>query len=334
MVKVPLSYPIGTKGSPWGQRERSEWRSTRKIHRSYHQDVVMPLKSFCDSSSDFQLVQYGSIANDINQSNSKKLPLYAAIPKDIHNNLPSVLITGGTHGYETSGVIGALSFLSTKARRYISKYNIIVIPCICPWGYEHIERWVSSALDPNRSFRRDDIDIEEWRTEEASQLMHFLDELTTKDGGAMEWVCHLDLHETTQSDCTEFRPAKTARDGLVEYDDHVPDGFYLVGDSSASHRDDQLNWYNYVLQRVEKVTHIAELESGNTLSGYPATSRGLVLVPAKELGLCGGGCVDARYVLTTEVYPDSERSSEEDCVNAQVEAVCAAVDYLVERNDT
>jgi hypothetical protein len=108
----------------------------------------------------------------------------------------------------------------------------------------------------------------------------------------------------------------------------------LVGDSSASHRDDQLNWYNYVLQRVEKVTHIAELESDNTLSGYPATSRGLVLVPAKELGLCGGGCVDARYVLTTEVYSDSERSSEEDCVNAQVEAVCAAVDYLVERNDT
>jgi hypothetical protein len=182
-------------------------------------------------------------------------------------------------------------------------------------------------LDPNRSFRRDDVNEEEWKTEEAAQLIQFLDGLDDENHRALKWKCHVDLHETTLTDCTEFRPAKAARDGIKDYDDHIPDGFYLVGDSQTNH----IEWYNYVLERVEKVTHIAEMEEDNTLSGYPAASRGLILVPAKELGLCGGGCVDADYVMTTEVYPDSERTTSEDCVRAQVEAVCAAVDYLMER---
>jgi len=322
-MKVPLSYPIGTTGIPWGSIERSSWLSTRKIHRSYREDVINPLNEIiCTPSSQFQLVQYGCIVDE----HGSNLPLLAVLPKSIDNK-PCILITGGTHGYETSGVMGALSFLSTAAGAYLSKVNVIIVPCICPWGYERIERWVSSALDPNRSFRRDDDINHDWRTEEASQLMEFLDKLTAGDGGSpVEWLCHIDLHETTQTDCTEFRPAKAARDGLGEYDNHIPDGFYLVGNSITNH----LEWYTAILKRVEKVTHIAEVEDDDTLSGYPATSRGLILVPAKELGLCGGGCVEAKYVMTTEVYPDSEQTTAEDCVKAQVEAVSAALDYLLE----
>jgi len=36
--------------------------------------------------------------------------------------------------------------------------------------------------------------------------------------------------ETTDSDETEFRPAKSARDGEDYAPDLIPDGFYLVGD--------------------------------------------------------------------------------------------------------
>jgi hypothetical protein len=42
----------------------------------------------------------------------------------------------------------------------------------------------------------------------------------------------VDLHETTNSDATEFRPAKHAKAGfLYEKDKGIPDGFYVVGDS-------------------------------------------------------------------------------------------------------
>ena len=39
------------------------------------------------------------------------------------------------HGYETSGVQGAVLFLTSRAAEYTSKYNIVVCPCVSPWGY-------------------------------------------------------------------------------------------------------------------------------------------------------------------------------------------------------
>ena len=30
--------------------------------------------------------------------------------------------------------------------------NILVVPCVSPWGYEHVQRWTCAALDPNRGF--------------------------------------------------------------------------------------------------------------------------------------------------------------------------------------
>ena len=195
------------------------------------------------------------------------------------------------------------------------------------------ERWTATATDPNRSFGP----MSELRTDESSMLMKFLRELGVKDDKTCymtKWLCHIDLHETTDSDVTEFRPAKTSRDGLTEYDNHVPDGFYLVGDSCDIHGNeltdnkDQLDFYNYILKRVEGITHVAETEPGGTLSGYPATSRGLILVPAKKYGICSGGAVpSAPFVATTEVYPDSDRVTDEDCINAQVECICAELSF-------
>jgi hypothetical protein len=47
---------------------------------------------------------------------------------------------------------GALSFLETRAKDYIKSFNIIVAPCVSPWGFETINRWNARAVDPNRSF--------------------------------------------------------------------------------------------------------------------------------------------------------------------------------------
>ena len=39
-------------------------------------------------------------------------------------------------------------------------------------------------------------------------------------------MIHVDLHETTDSDETEFMPAKASRDGEYIAPDVIPDGFY------------------------------------------------------------------------------------------------------------
>ncbi|MDE4972137.1 DUF2817 domain-containing protein, partial [Francisella tularensis] len=67
-------------------------------------------------------------------------------------NNPYVLVTCGVHGYETSGVQVAIILAQTRALEFARDYNIVILHCLSPWGYETINRWNPNALDPNRSF--------------------------------------------------------------------------------------------------------------------------------------------------------------------------------------
>ena len=53
--------------------------------------------------------------------------------KDWAPEKPHVLVTGGVHGYEKSGVQGALLFLDRAAAAWSPEFNIIVAPCVNPW---------------------------------------------------------------------------------------------------------------------------------------------------------------------------------------------------------
>ena len=186
-------------------------------------EVVTKLEPLKDR---YVVQNYGSLSQD-----TESYPLYAVMTKDWAPEKPCVLVTGGVHGYETSGVQGAILFLQTKAEHYAKAFNILVAPCVSPWGYEHIQRWNAQAVDPNRSFNPNGEVVEgrsfnpEAATEESSALIKLLDGL-----GVDQWTCHIDLHETTDTDETEFRPAKAARDGLESKPGTIPDGFYLVAD--------------------------------------------------------------------------------------------------------
>jgi hypothetical protein len=52
---------------------------------------------------------------------------------DAKNGKPCVLITGGTHGYETSGVQGALLFASTVMEKSVSFMTIVLELFFCFW---------------------------------------------------------------------------------------------------------------------------------------------------------------------------------------------------------
>jgi len=47
-----------------------------------------------------------------------------------------------------------------------------------------------------------------------------------------------------------------------------------------------------------------------------------------KLGLCAG-ITGARFTTTTEVYPDSPRTTPEQCNDAQVMAVCTAIEFAL-----
>ena len=140
---------------------------------------------------------------------------------------------------------------------------------------------------------------------------------------------HIDLHETTDSDESEFRPMLAARDGKAFVPGTIPDGFYLVDDSGRP----QPEFQRAIIDRVAQVTHIAPADPDGTIIGSPVVAPGVIEYDCKGLGLCAG-MTDARFVTTTEVYPDSPRATPEQCNSAQVAAVRAAIDHVLQHADS
>ena len=298
-------YPIGTPGIPWGDAEKKEWFAEQKVRREYADEVIAKLDGI---RKEFDVEQYGALA-----MSSDRYPLFLAKSRVWHSSKPYVLVTGGVHGYETSGVQGALRFLETSALGYAECFNLLVAPCVSPWAYETINRWNAAAIDPNRSFRNNS------PSEEAAALMACV------HGQGVEFVAHIDLHETTDTDNTEFRPALSARDATEHSNWHIPDGFYLVGDVEKRTPD----FHAAVIKSVEAVTHIAPPAVDGKIIGETVEQWGVISYAARELGLCMS-LTDARYVGTTEVYPDSPKADAENCIDAQVAAVVGALDYLAD----
>src|SRR5690606_23899395 len=154
--------------------------------------------------------------------------------------LPVMLVDGGVHGYETSGVHGALQFIDRHLAEYAGRANVLVAPCVSPWGYERIQRWNADALDPNRNFRADS------PAQESAALRRLVAPLRGR------FAMHIDLHETTDTDESEFRPALAARDGKPFEPGTIPDGFYLVDDTENP----QPGFQQAIIDAVAKVTHI------------------------------------------------------------------------------
>ncbi|WP_417513004.1 M14 family metallocarboxypeptidase [Marinobacter sp.] len=304
MNMAPAFYPIGTPGIPWGDAERAEWLSRQSHQRSYESEVLSVIENL---RSRFDVEEYGHL-----DYGSEGYPLMAIRSRDWRDDLPVVLITGGVHGYETSGVQGALQFVDRHAEDYAGRVNLLVAPCVSPWAYERIHRWNPHAVDPNRSFRPDSA------AEESAALMRLVAPISDCV------LMHMDLHETTDTDESEFRPALSARDGKPFEPCEIPDGFYLVDDSEKPHSEFQ----QAVVEAVEKVTHIAPADNNGEILGSPMTARGVIRYPLKQLGLCAS-ITSARYRTTTEVYPDSPRATPEQCNAAQVAAVCAGIDYAL-----
>ena len=297
-------YPIGTPGQPWGAAEKVQWLARQHVQRSYAQDVLTKIDALRDR---VDVGQYGEL-----DYASGYYPLLAIRSRNWDDTLPVALVTGGVHGYETSGVQGALKFVASHAADYAGRCNLLVVPCVSPWGYERIQRWNALALDPNRNFVADS------PAPESAALMALVQPL------AGRFLVHIDLHETTDSDESEFRPALAARDGKPFEPDSVPDGFYLCADTLNP----QPEFQQAVNAAVAKVTHIAPPDAQGLIIGSPVVAQGVIEYPLKALGLCAS-ITDARYTTTTEVYPDSPRATPEQCDDAQVAAVRGGLEYAL-----
>lgn len=295
---------IGTPLKAWGSAEVAQWRALQKRQRSYAHDVLAAMEPL---RAQWLLQAYGEVVYG-----DERFVLQALRSPQWDAALPSVLVTGGVHGYESSGVFGALRFAQECAERYAGRANLLVVPCVSPWAYERVQRWNFDAVDPNRSFRAPS------PAQESAALMRLV------AASESAFTAHIDLHETTDTDESEFRPALAARDGKVFEPGSIPDGFYLVDDSENP----QALFQQAIIAAVERITPIAPADAQGQLIGSPIVARGVIVYPVKALGLCAS-VTGARYTSTTEVYPDSPRATPEQCNAAQAAAVQAAVEFVL-----
>ena len=286
----------------WGQTEKTGWLKEQTIKRSYLKEVVFKIEEL---KASFDIVLYGNLSYDSNM-----YPLYFVRSQQFDSSKKTVLITGGVHGYETSGVHGALAFMSREAQKYSDSFNFICAPCISPWAYETINRWNPKAIDPNRSF---------YPESPAEECNLFLNAVS-----GIEIFAHFDLHETTDTDNTLFRPALEQRDGKPQELSEIPDGFYVVGDT----RNPQKEFQKAIIESVKRVTHIAPADENGNIIGVPLEDEGVINYDMKKLFLCGGFS-GAQFSTTTEVYPDSPKVTDANCVDAQVASIRGGLDYIV-----
>ena len=303
----PTPYPIGTPGTPWNAEDKATWLSRQRVQRSYTAEVLVPLQTRLPAQA--ELFQYGVL--DYARLGSGSYPLYAVRSRQWMPNHPVVVVTGGVHGYETSGVQGALRWIQQDFDSHAGAMNLLVLPCVNPWGYETINRWNPETLDPNRQFKQ------------SSPAAESALAMACVFANCKRVDVHVDLHETTDTDNSEFGPAKAARDGVPFERHDIPDGFYLVGDNERPVPEFQ----RALIDAVRRVTHIAAPDEHGSIIGTPIQQAGVINFAKRSLGLCGG-MTGARFVTTTEVYPDSPTADPAQCNEAQVVAVNAAIEYV------
>ena len=271
-MAAATDYPIGIPGRPWEPADVATWRARQARRRGYADEVLSVVDRL---RARFDVEEYGRL-----EYGGDRYPLVALRSRDWRDELPVALVTGGVHGYETSGVHGALLFAGRDAADYAGRINLLVAPCVSPWGYERIHRWNPDALDPNRNFREDS------PAAESAALIRLVEPLRGR------FLVHVDLHETTDSDESEFRPALAARDGKPHVPGEIPDGFYLVDDSANP----QTGFQRAIVDAVAKVTHIAPADANGEIIGSPVVAPGIIRYPMRQLGLCAG-LTKARQLL-------------------------------------
>ncbi|WP_072711172.1 M14 family metallopeptidase [Francisella uliginis] len=297
------NYHIGTPGEKWGSQEKQQWLNEQGKKRSYNEEAEQKILAL---TSNFDVDVYHKLEYSVGS-----YKLYALKTKNWDASKPSILVTGGVHGYETSGVQGAISFAQTRALEFAKDFNIVILPCLSPWGYETINRWNPNAVDPNRSFYLDS------GCQESVAAMKYVYSLN------QDFIMHIDLHETTDTDDSEFRPALAAREGIFIDKWGIPDGFYLVANSNRPHHEFQ----NYIIDAVAKVTHIAPTDPDISILGDDTIKNGVMVCDSDKEKLCMS-LSNAEYTTTTEVYPDSPKTNPQECILAQVEAIAAGIEYI------
>ncbi len=295
--------------------------------RDWHADVIAAGKTR----------DYGDIVSRITAlpANTHNVETYAALSHghslyritigNVKNGNPNILITGGIHGYEPSGIEASLNFARHVAPRLTREFNFAIYPCISPWAYEYNQRWNAQGEDPNRLFTRTPPEDKSgtYRVHDIEECRHFMNAI---ESHGVYFDRAIDLHETSDMDITlRVDRANSFGSDLAPDYRHIPQGFYLIVSEMAT-AGDTAQQLLYAQSIVNEVGMVSPIAPDKKISGK-SNLCGVVQLEQTEGMIRTYLSRHARLVAVTEVYPDHPDMGLEKSVEAQLAALRGATNH-------
>ncbi len=311
------------KSGKWAPEDTRKWQDAvlsqpADSRRDYEANVVSRLQKL--DSNHISLTTYRT-----SQSGDEKFDHLFVTIGDLGNGNPNILLIGGVHGNEPSGVEACVRIAEQfNESADPPDINIVIFPCLFPWSYVHNQRWVyEDALDPNRHMIVGGSDFGRVSTAES-----FMFEIADMPPFAIA----LDFHETNDSDIKLWRKMRTKRYGGKSNGDgnRNPNGFHLMASECPDTlKEERKKIAQKILSNVAQHSRITTCAS---VTGYPC-KVGTVWASGDKRGFTRTFLNSyANHVFVTEVVPELLAANEEEmfekAVQCQLAAFEAALDHL------
>ncbi len=167
-----------------------QWRQQHQRIRDYS-TIADRIRAL--SANLYDIKQYGALT-----ISPDRYPLYSVKTK-YNKNKPTIFLSALNHGHEINGGEALIRLLESPSSIPVlfDTFNVVAIPCINPWGYEHDARRNSNALDINR-----DVGANSPQSEESRFVQSVIND--TKKRNVCVMACN-DMHETYPIKDTKFR---------------------------------------------------------------------------------------------------------------------------------
>lgn len=305
----------------WDSSRLRDWReqTLAKGKIRDYRDVFSRITSVPDNTHSIET--YGEASGH---------PLLRISVGDTRNGNPNLLIIGGVHGYEPSGVEAAMQFAEEIAPSLSGEFNSVIYPCVSPWSYEYDQRWNEDGEDPNSLFSRKLVSTKPYvhRTMDIAECRHFM---TSMEQHNINFACAVDGHETSDRDI-ELRLLRAERfdEPLAPDWQSIPQGYYLIMTQGNSEKENalQLSLGRRVIDAVAKTSPIAP---GETIMNGKINHGGIIFSPPAEGLLRTYLQKHAQSVFVTEVYPDHAEMDFSRAVQAQIASYQGAIETVRER---
>ncbi len=248
-------------------------------------------------SSLYDITQHGALTIDPN-----RYPLFSVSTK-FNVNKPTIFLSALNHGHEINGGEALIRLFECQNTLpdLFDTFNVVAIPYINLWGYEHDTRRNSNAIDINRDFG--DAAPE---TEEAAFVQDVINDLKARNDNV---VAFCDMHETYTIKDTAFRQETAELDGTPLNQTPVATQSHIMIANDNHHRNIGKTMIEEMLEYgADIIGNGKQVVASGSKNGLVISQSDVTLRAFCQRSFVGAAC------FSSEIVPKDENNIDEQAV--------------------